>query len=75
MKRAARLTKELVSELSGEQGGDIQVRAGLEVRVAELASENRKFRAALAFVANGQDATVNSFAKRAVQIARDALKD
>lgn len=52
MNRAARLEKELASELSGEQGGERQFCAGLQVRVAELMTERRRLRRTLKEITN-----------------------
>jgi hypothetical protein len=69
--RAARLTKELASELSGDQGGEIQFCAGLQVRVAELLAENRLLRRAMTNLLDDKQMT---YAIR-VQRAREVLKE
>ena len=67
--RADRLRKKLAPELSGEQGGEIQLRAGLQIGVAELVSENTKLRRALLDLLDDKKTT---YAVR-VQRARNAL--
>lgn len=63
--KTAKLTKELASELSGEQGGEIQFRAGLQVRVSELLSENRRLRRALGDLLDDKKTTYAVRAQRA----------
>ena len=52
MPSAAALQKEMASELSGIEGGERQLCAGLQVRVAELVAERKRLRAALKPFAN-----------------------